>query len=371
MRICICSPNKDVYSETFIRAHIRALPDTLPLYGDWPLWEHQSRPIISTAARFLMNYGARVHGAVAAAARRWAVGRLASFFRRHKVDVVLAEYGTTAVGLMEPCRLAGVPLVAHFHGADAYHHDTLAEQKEGYQRLFATAAGIITGARAMERHLLALGAPPDRLFYNPCGVDVAAFQASDPGHNPPEFIAVGRFVDKKAPYIPLLAFQRVRERCPEARLIYIGEGYLLDTCRQLSRALGLQAAVEFLGRRSPPEVAASLRSARAFVQHSVTATYGDSEGTGISILEAGACGLPVVSTRHGGIQDTVIEGETGFLVDELDIDGMADRMATLATDADLASHMGARARRHVERNHSLDRSIRGLASILETAAAAR
>jgi glycosyltransferase involved in cell wall biosynthesis len=367
MRICLFCPVKDVYSETFIRAHIQHLPATIPLYGGWPLWEYEGRPIIPGAYRAGMRYGGRVHRVLETAAKRGASRRLACFLRK-RADVVLAEYGDTAAQLVEPCRLANIPLVAHFHGYDAYHRDTLSKQAGEYRRLFANAEAIIVGSRAMSSHLQTLGAPPDRLFYNPCGVDLNTFTPADPSRNRPHFVAAGRFVDKKAPYITLLAFERVLQACPEVQLHYAGEGYLLDACKQLARALGIAHAVSFHGASTQEQVAALMRISRAFVQHSVTTTYGDSEGTGITVLEAGATGLPVVSTRHGGIQDTVLPGETGFLVDELDIAGMANSMLILAKDPTRAAAMGRRARQHVSAHYSLDRSIQALRRILHDAA---
>jgi glycosyltransferase involved in cell wall biosynthesis len=78
-------------------------------------------------------------------------------------------------------------------------------------------------------------------------------------------------------------------------------------------------------------------------------------------------GLPVVSTRHAGIKDVVIEGETGFLVDESDIDGMAMHMLALAQNADLAGQMGQRAREHVAANFPMERHIEQLYDVLRQA----
>jgi len=114
-----------------------------------------------------------------------------------------------------------------------------------------------------------------------------------------------------------------------------------------------------------------MQKARCFVQHSVVASSGDSEGTPVGILEAGASGLPVVSTRHGGIPDVVIEGETGFLVAENDVDGMAQRMVQMATSPDLAGMLGHRARKHIQDSFSSERSLGRLWSIIESAIASR
>jgi glycosyltransferase involved in cell wall biosynthesis len=110
-----------------------------------------------------------------------------------------------------------------------------------------------------------------------------------------------------------------------------------------------------------------MHSARAFVQHSIRPGDGDSEGTPVAILEAGMSGLPVVSTRHAGIKDVVIHNETGFLVDEGDIDGMAACMLLLARDAAQAATLGARAHHHIRTNFSMDQHIARLSAILEQA----
>ena len=114
-----------------------------------------------------------------------------------------------------------------------------------------------------------------------------------------------------------------------------------------------------------------MQQARAFVQHSVTTSYGDSEGTPVAILEASASGLPIVSTEHGGIVDAVLHNETGFLVPECDVDGMAHFMLQLALNPNLAQKLGQAARQHMQSNFSMERTIQLLWQILSTAMAQR
>ena len=94
------------------------------------------------------------------------------------------------------------------------------------------------------------------------------------------------------------------------------------------------------------------------------ALSGDCEGTPVGILEAGASGLPVVATRHGGIPDVVVEAETGFLVDEGDVVGMAEHVLRLAREPALAGEMGRAAHRRIGEHFSMERSIGGLWSII-------
>jgi glycosyltransferase involved in cell wall biosynthesis len=293
---------------------------------------------------------------------------LQRFLKRHNVDVVLAEYGLAGVQIMDVCHKANIPLVVHFHGYDAYNEAVVLQfYRESYRRLFTIARAIIAVSRDMEHQLMSLGAPRDRVFYNVYGVDSSRFSLADPSNSPPLFVAVGRFVDKKAPHLTLLAFQKVVPVCPEARLVMIGDGLLWDACKMLVKALHLEQQVTFTGPQPHSEVAATMQQARAFVQHSIRPGTGDSEGTPVAVLEAGMAGLPVVSTRHAGIKDVVREGETGFLVDEGDIDSMADHMIRLAQDAPLAGRIGQQAHEHIKAHFSMERSIGNLWEIIERA----
>jgi len=215
----------------------------------------------------------------------------------------------------------------------------------------------------MERQLLDLGAREEKLYYNPYGVDTSLFHNANPAHVAPIFLAVGRFVDKKAPYLTLLSFAKVKKKIPQARLKIIGDGPLLETCRQLAHALDI-AGIELPGPQTHAQVARTMQQARAFVQHSIKPSYGDSEGTPVAVLEAGAAGLPVVATRHGGIKDVVIHGQTGFLVDEGDVDGMVEYMIRLAEDPALAAQLGHTARQRICSHFSMEKSISGLWKIV-------
>ena len=136
-----------------------------------------------------------------------------------------------------------------------------------------------------------------------------------------------------------------------------GEGPLLAACQELAKALRLEEHVRFAGRLDPPRVAELFRTARAFLQHSVTAPSGDSEGTPVAVIEAGAAALPVIATRHAGIPDVVIDGETGLLTDEFDIEGMAQHMIRLAQDGQLAAALGRSARQRIASEFSSEKKI--------------
>lgn len=366
-RLCVVAPYEPVPTETFIRAHVERLPaDVMLVHG----WRPQvgGRTVLSRP-RIALHKAARA--LTGAGPQREVTAAYVEAFRRHRAEAALAEYGDTAVWVVDACCRTGVPLVVHFHGYDAALHETLRENREAYPRMFRAAAAVVAVSRAMRRQLISLGAPPEKVHVNHYGVDCEDFTGGDPSAAPPTFVAVGRFTAKKAPHLTLKAFAGARRAAPQARLRMLGDGPLLAECRRLAAELKVEDAVEFLGARPHEAVREEVRGARAFVQHSVVAENGDSEGTPVSIIEAAATGLPVVSTRHAGIPDVVVEGETGLLVDEGDVRGMAEHMARLALDAELAGRMGRAARLRAETHFTMGRSLGNLWGIIESCAARR
>jgi len=364
--ICIISPGKNVYSETFIKAHIDLLPAKIfHLYGGYvPRFIDANKPIYSVLnRRYVLDRVFKLK--VLRKPMDWIIKEdFKHFLQQNPVDAVLAEYGPVGVAVMDICEVLNIPLIAHFHGADAYDDQFLSTAGRKYPALFKKAEATIAVSRDMEKQLLRLGAIPSKLHYNPYGVNTDLFSEGDPASAPVHFTFVGRFTDKKAPHLLILVFYKVLGQIPDARLKMVGDGTLLEACKQLVQALGIEKSVDFLGVRPPSEVAELLRHSRAFVQHSVRTSSGDCEGTPNTVLEAGASGLPVIATRHAGICDVVLENETGLLVDEKDIGGMANHMVQLANDPVMASRLGSAARKRICSEFGLEKSINNLWDII-------
>ncbi len=366
---CIIAPNADQYSETFIRSHAERLPTTIRfLNGDaYSFIRDDGKPLLPIlplrrrAIRYVLRRGLGLDE------NHFSERAFIKFVRESKIKAVLAEYGQTGVAVMDVCNRAKIPLIVHFHGYDAYSQPVINAYSEKYAQLFQQCAAIIAVSQSMMKQLIALGAPEKKIYLNPYGVDLSLFNKSDTENSPPLFVAVGRFVDKKAPHLTLLAFEKVLRSFHDARLIMVGEGSLQESCKQLSTVLKIDKYVSFPGALPHETVAQLLRNARGFIQHSIRTSYGDMEGTPVAILEAGASGLPVVSTKHGGITEAVIRNQTGFLVEEGDVEGMAEYILKLARDPKLAGTMGSAARTHIQSNYSMDKSIANLWSIIENA----
>jgi colanic acid/amylovoran biosynthesis glycosyltransferase len=289
-------------------------------------------------------------------------------FRRADCDAVLAEFGPVGAQAMHACKILNLPLTVYFHGYDASARPTLERFGARYREMFDQVAAMVAVSTPVREALISLGAPPEKIHYIPNGVDIERFGQGRPEEAPPVFLAVGRFVEKKGPQLTIEAFGRVRERFPEARLRMIGDGELRATCVELVQRLGLGDAVSLLGEQPHEVVAGEMRGARAFVQHSMVAADGDSEGLPIAILEASATGIPVVSTRHSGIPDVVVEGQTGYLVDERDVAGMAAHMKSLIADPSLAGELGRAGRERIAQHFTIDAEIARLWQVIQATA---
>jgi len=371
LTLLVFAPTRRAATETFVRANLEGLPfRTIAYFGD-------ERPL-ATPDR--LAYGLAI--LVSKALTRLHLLRLASLpgslvawwlIRRHRPDVLLAEFGFHAVRVMEASAWSGVPLVVHFRGSDASARGRLGLLAGRYRRLMALVAGVIVKSEPMRRTLLELGAPPQRLLVSPSGADARWFHGADPAAAPPCFLAVGRFVAKKGPLQTLQAFARMRELLPAqerqaARLVMVGDGPLLAAARQLASQLGLEAVVQLPGLADRGRVVAWMRSARAFLQHSRVAPDGDSEGSPVAVMEAQLCGLPVVATRHAGIPEVVQDGVSGFLVAEGDVEAMAQAMARLACDPQLAARQGQAGQARVSAQFTVEHHLRAVSALLEDAA---
>ena len=355
--LAIFSPNEDVYSETFIKAHKNLLFNIKYYYGGY-------LPTVLEGNGSILNHS-RINKMLIRFNGKFCFEEQCLFdsLRKQKVDCVLAEYGPTACSVLNVVRELGIPMIVHFHGYDASEKSVISVFSEKYKDVFGYASKIIVVSEMMKNSLLELGCAEHKIILNWYGPHDHFFKIK-PHYNSTSFLAIGRFVDKKAPYLTLAAFKIVVTAIPSAKLIMVGDGPLLNTCKNLAIVWGLADAVEFKGVQSRDEINFLFKESIAFVQHSIAADNGDSEGIPVSVLEAQAAGLTVISTFHAGIPDIVINNVTGLLVDELNVEGMAKNMILILNDVGLAKNLGISGRKRVSDNFTMKRHLGLLSKVI-------
>jgi glycosyltransferase involved in cell wall biosynthesis len=181
------------------------------------------------------------------------------------------------------------------------------------------------------------------------GIDVDRFDFRGPSHEPVA-ISVARLSKEKDFETLLRAVWILIKEYPDFRLKLVGDGAERPKLEALARDLKLEQNVEFLGERN--DIPDLLRQAGFFVSSSTT------EGISLTILEAMAVGLPVVTTNVGGNPEIVVEGGTGRLVSPRSPDELALAMRQMLADRDTWPVMGQLGRQRIEKHFNVRSMVR-------------
>jgi glycosyltransferase involved in cell wall biosynthesis len=287
-------------------------------------------------------------------------------FRDIRPDVILAHFGGAGAAVAPVARELKIPLVVVFHAFDLFMRHF---QPATYAELWESGAMAVAISEHGTRRLIELGCPERRIRVIHCGVDASRFPIKD--ERPPSpagcrLVAVGRIIEKKG-FDDLIRALAMVGPLVAARvsLDIWGEGPLRPELEKLARTLGLRNVVAFRGPVDSGAIPGLLREYDAFALPSRTARNGDTEGIPITILEAQAAGLPVVSTRHAGIPEGLPPTNHGLLAREGDVDDLADKLLTLAAQPERWGEIGLRGREWVLRHFSLRDETRAYRRLFE------
>jgi len=262
------------------------------------------------------------------------------FLRKHRVTNVLGQYLDQFVDFVPLLDRLKLPYIVQGHGIDVSAR--LREPGTAKRYLaYKSAKAVLTRCEFHRRRLIELGLPEETTLVNPGGVDVPDAIPTHPPEAAKRYLAVARMAVKKGPIYLLEAFRLAMAKDPSITLDFIGDGPLFPAVHQFVQACGLASRVRLHGFASEETKQRLLVQCGVFVQHSITdPDTGDEEGLPAAIQEAMAHGLAVVSTRHAGIPEAVIEGETGLLVDERDVCGMAKALLDIQATSDAMGNAG-------------------------------
>lgn len=283
--------------------------------------------------------------------------RLMRLMRQRRIDaVVTVGAGDKMFWGRLAAWLVGVPVIC-----SALHTTGPPDHVELSNRLLSPLTdAFIAVARPQGRYLIQHeGCPSPKLRVIPNGVDLQRFHPRWPSRALQEELAlapetpvaaiVAALRPEKNHELFLRAAALVHRELPQARFLIVGDGPRRDALESLARELDVSEAVRFLGSRSDVPEILSLVDVLLLTSHT--------EANPISILEAMAAEKPVVATRVGSVEETVEDGETGFLVAPGETGEIARRVIALLKDRPRAAVMGRAGRERVIANWSIDRTV--------------
>jgi colanic acid/amylovoran biosynthesis glycosyltransferase len=235
----------------------------------------------------------------------------------------------------------------------------------GLDKLVSEARVIITETDYSEKFLRErFPERADRIhrIYN--GLDLSEFGHANFSSDPPLIVAIGRLIAKKGFTDLIRACALLVERGRPFRCEIFGDGPLESQLRGQIAELGLQELVQLPGPKPQHEVREHLASADVFVLPSVPGADGGMDNLPTVIMEAMATGLPVVSTRIGGIPEMVVENETGFLVSPGDVVVLADAIEKVTNDQSLGQKFGQAGYERAQTLFSIEKNARALCALL-------
>src|SRR5712691_1703994 len=311
--------------------------------------------------------------------------RATALARQHRVRFVFCgnvkPAGYPARWVFERMR---IPYCVFLYGADLlseqhkYHHSAF-KRRSGRAILGGAAVLVaisswtrdlaltVLGELGLDGHgqrlrIVPLGTDPDR--FRP-GLDAAALRErfAFPDGGARWLLTVARLEPHKGVDTVIAALPAIVAQAPDVRYAVAGSGPERERLEKLAHKIGVADRVRFLGEVSDADLPALYNLASVYVGASRRAERIGVEGFGISLVEASACGLPVVAGNSGGIPDAVRDGETGFLVPPEDTAALSGVVCRLLGDAALARRIGAAGRAAVERHYNWDRVVRDLRAI--------
>jgi glycosyltransferase involved in cell wall biosynthesis len=337
-------------SETFIRAQVRSYQRwQAVLFGEriWP----GGLSLDGIDSRTLMGARPTLMQRIVAKARQTA-GVAPSFvmrkFAAEGADLIHAHFGHDGLLAWPYARNLSVPLVITVHGRDVdirkecYWSGEYGFWQRSYPNRFAAIARqrsvhFIAVSKALLQAAIDFGVPEDRIVVCYTGIDVRQFQPGPKAitERPRRIVFVGRLVEGKGCAYLIEAFQEIARRITNAELVVIGDGPSKDALEALAKKLNVR--VQFLGAVTQDVVKRHLDESRVLCLPSITRSNGNFESFGMFLLEAQACGVPVVTSARGGMEG-VADGVTGFVFPEKDV-GKIGRIRDILRNDELASRM--------------------------------
>jgi colanic acid/amylovoran biosynthesis glycosyltransferase len=349
------------------RAHF--LPWLSPAIVGSQLWylRHQPRRYLRTLGRVLLGTAGSLNFTVGALGILPKVVHAARQMEAAGIEHVHCHFAShPALAGYVVHELTGIPYSFTAHGSDLHVDRHMLPQK------VATAAHVVT-VSAYNRDLIVRecgSEVADRLHVVHTGVDTELFRprsasrVDTPRDRALRVVCVGTLHEVKGQHVLIEAVALLTRQGVPVHLLLVGDGPWRERLRRAAETAGVTDRVRFAGATDRDGVRAALADADVVAAPSVPTRAGKREGIPVALMEAMACGLPVVASHLSGIPELVEDGTAGLLVPPGDASALAAALHRLARDPALRARLGAAGRRRVVAEFDLERNVRHLLELL-------
>ena len=242
--------------------------------------------------------------------------------------------------------------IVTFHGYDAYM-DTKESFKKKYDFFYENVVAVTSNSEFLKKQLIKIGIPKEKIFVIPMGIDASAFKGENKSiskNQKIKLITVGRLIQLKGHKYGILAVNELIKKGYNCEYNIIGDGAELENLKIMVEFYNLQKYIVFHGSMEQKEIIKLLSQSDLFL---MTSTFEDSTGRreafGLVSIEAQSMGLPVIGFKSGGFQETILEGITGFSVDDRNYNEMANKVELFIKNKKKYSDASAQAIIHAKK----------------------
>jgi colanic acid/amylovoran biosynthesis glycosyltransferase len=272
-------------------------------------------------------------------------------------DIVQCHYGPVGIdGIFLKDAGVKAKICTAFHGFDLSRYP-LIHGRNVYDDLFEKGDIFLPISEYWKKELIDMGCPSEKTIVHRMGIELDKFEYRPHDirmDGPVRLLTIGRLVQKKGHCYAIEAVAKLVAAGRDIEYTIAGDGPLKPGLEQLVDRHNLRDRVKFLGAVDQEQVRELYRESDVFILSSITADDGDMEGVPVVLMEAMACGLPVISTLHSGIDELVTDGVSGLLATEKDVSAITEKLLCLLGNTHSTHDLAQAARQCVEREFSID-----------------
>jgi len=277
------------------------------------------------------------------------------------IRLVHSHFGQNGIAAVKLKKNLNVPLITSFYGYDS---GRLGKHfLPYYNNLKNNGDLFLVLSEDMKKDLINLGFPKEKILIHHLGIDINEFNINNKHKNDNLFnlLTIARFDEGKGIHIVLDAINLLFKLNPSMKDVIkyhiVGGGKYEEILKNIINKYDLSNNVEIihnLGVKNGREIVKNeLSKADVFILCSYTTKNGTKEGTPVVLMEAQACGLPCIATKHAGIPEIIINGETGILINENNSEEIYNAILTLYNNNELLHNMGEKGRENIINNFNL------------------